>query len=1120
MPPLSMVDPIFKVAMDARPSNYEVTHISWERPDDNLNWYRYVLVRNPKGYPQTPDDGDVVFPDYSSTWSTNPSVTSLPSIGFTDDAIFRVTSVSTGGVVTGATRLQSGAQSGVAVTSVSPVSTSGVKGKGLVISVTPLGSITIVSGGGDYAVNDIVRLPGNSLVDPTGVSTTRLSGSTLNTQLGVSNTFHVYDNSTYATTANPGISSGTNPYNKEYSKYYYSLFAYVAPSNAAYVPTISNIITLVNSGSNVAYNGFTWVKLAEASSVVVHKNTIRSTKDVLLDHLPAFYSNKDNANQNKDLSDFLSLFAFHLDVYLAETKAVFTMADPEMSDEVLLKEFLKQYGSELKQITDLVQARKVLANIIRNYSLQGSTLGLKNLIEAYTGNSSNQVKGINLLPDYNTSSFVESIGNWYPKLSVSNSYDDAYPYDYTLDPMDAAIYGTTPVDAMVAQLFDASLVGTTNVNISPNSSFLGKQAYITDSTGSTITTNYETTVTASAITSTTSTTVKVNDTSKLKLGAMPLVVSGTGVFSPQTVITYIDKDGVTFKVNIPPSTAIAVNDKIALSSTITSGILSLHPANLVSNGTGTVTFYSGFRQGVFATAATVSTTDTQYLPAVAPNVVKVGDYVTGHSSIPGGTRIVSIEPDPVKRFKLNKKLTGTIPSAHILFFSPSSNKLTGAASDMVPVLPNMPYAFGASFNANNATTRSTVVGLDWYNQNGDLISSSVSTATAPTATSPYSNSSFAKTWYPTYIQDISPSTAAYVAPTISVVDAYNTARYCVDSAMLVKPVNVIKKSRVGTTATLTTDVPHNFFYKSGVGGKVAVVIPDDSTFNTTNASITNVVQDQYGNYKFSYTTSTNANVSETTTVGYAASYPMITDSIGGVTVPLVAFQDARETTLEVVANRVNLVLNPSFDYDTSTIYDWVEFTSVTPSIVDTTGTSDYAYSGSKYLSLEKIVTGSILRTGISQAEFIKVTANKAYSASCRIRNATSSVRIGINWYDSSKLLIQTDYGSTATASSSLWVQIKSENKIAPANAAYAKLEISTSVGSTAYRYYEIDGVMFEQYETVRTYFNGDFDGYNYLSTRNSMWEGTPGQSRSHLYKNRVNNIDNIDTLAVRGINYA
>ena len=40
MPPLSMVDPTYKVAMDARPSNYEVTHISWERPASNLNWFR------------------------------------------------------------------------------------------------------------------------------------------------------------------------------------------------------------------------------------------------------------------------------------------------------------------------------------------------------------------------------------------------------------------------------------------------------------------------------------------------------------------------------------------------------------------------------------------------------------------------------------------------------------------------------------------------------------------------------------------------------------------------------------------------------------------------------------------------------------------------------------------------------------------------------------------------------------------------------------------------------------------------------------------------------------------------------------------------------------------------
>lgn len=1138
MAPLSMVDPVFKVAMDARPSNYETTHISWARPASNLNWYRYVVVRNPNGYPTTPDDGEVIFPNPNSTGWNSPYTYS--DIGFTDDIILRVSSILTGGAIDGFNIISTGSATTATATSLSPISTGNTKGKNFLVDINS-GSITFgTSAGGDYTVGDFLRIPGNALKYPTSGSTETLPGVTSNTQLGVTNTYHLYDagatganatTPTYATTANPGVTAGTNPYAKKYNKYYYSLFAYVAPSNSSNTISPADIIAL---DATVNYSEFTWIKIGEASSVVVHQNTTRSTKDILLDHLPAFYSGKNNFNQNKDLSDFLSLFAFHLDVYLAETKAVFNMADAETNDEVLLKQLLKQFGSELTQISDLAQARKVLANIVRNYSLGGSTLGLKNLIESYTGNAVKQIQGLNLLPDYNTSSFVEGIGNWYPVASVSNSFDDAYPYDYTLEPMYAAVYGTTPTDSMVAQLCDASLMGTTNVNISPNASFVGKFAYLTSTSGTFIANKYETRVTVSAITpttGTTSTTVKVDDTSKLKLGAIPLVVSGSGVFSPQTVITHIEKDGVTFKVNIAPSTQIAVGAIIAISNSITSGSLSIHPANLTGTNTGTVTFYSGSRRGVLSAAATVSTTDKQYLAAVAPNIVKVGDYVSGSQSIPANTKVIAIEADETNRYLLSNKLTGSIPTARILYFSSSPNRGLSAAVDMIPVSPSMPYSFGAHFNANNATTRSTVVSLTWHDIDGIDISTTSVTAVAPTNTVPFANTNFAKTWYPTIVTGTSPTNAAYVTPSFSIVDAYNNARYCVDSMMLTKPLNVIKKSRTSNVATLTTDVPHNFFYKTGLTpNTVAVVMPDDATFNTSSASLTGVVQDVYGNYTFSYA-NTGSDVTNTTTTGYAASFPMITETINGGIAPLTAFQDARETTLEVAADRVNLVSNPSFEYDTSpTLYDWSILNVSTTSVV-TSGT--VAFTGTKYATVTKGVTATAYAVGIIQSSGVTATAGKTYTASCYVKyvSGTAQVKIGIRFYDSSGTLLSTKYGnvSPTLSGTSVWTRITSATTsagvlvpvVAPANTVTAKvLIISNNTDTAGTLEYGIDGVLFEETNSALKYFDGDFDGYNYLSSRNSMWESTSGKSKSHLYNNKTINIDNIDALTVRGVNYA
>ena len=1212
MPPLSMVDPTYKVAMDARPSNYEVTHISWARPALNLNWFMYVVVRSPNGYPQSPDDGTIIFPDPGNAgWATG----SYKDIGVTDDVILRVAEVNTAGTVatSGMDIINPGSANGLVMTAVSPVSVGNLKGKNVTVSI--LSNTAYVGlGGGDYAVGDYLRIPGNSLKDPTGVSTSTLPGTTSTTQLGVTNTYHLYDNSsTYATTANPGVTAGTNPYSKQYNKYYYSLFAYVAPINST---TAASVSTLINVTGDAHYSDFTWIKIGEASSVVVHQNTTRSTKDVLLDHLPAFYNTKNNTSTNKDLSDFLSLFAFHLDIYLAEAKTLFNMADPALTDEVLLKQFLKQFGSELTQISDLTQARKVLTNIIRNYSLNGSTLGLKNLIESYTGNGVNLLPAMNLLPNYNTSSFVENIGNWYPvpNTTTTGSYDASEPYNYTTTP--ANVVSPFNNDS-VALLLDPAF---STVNISPNVSYLGKLAYT--GTG-TVTNNYETTAVTSAIvttstspTSVSSYTVVVDDTSKIKLGSIPLVVSSTGTFSAKTVVTYIAKDSKTFKINIPPSVEIPSNATIAFSNSITSNSLSLWAAN--TSTTRTISFYNGMRKG-YTSATTVASTSSivngyQYISAIKPNIAKVGDYVSGHSSIPSGTKVIGFGTNATTRTKLSNKLTADLPINTLLNFSSKPSTELGAAVDMIPVSPSTPYAFGIHHNANNGTPKDVSVNLTWYNTTGTIISTTATvSATAVSATYPLPNSAnYAKTWYPIYTQDTSPSNAAYVSPGFSIIsaDGSGTSRYCVDSAFLVRPINIIKKARTSNIATLTTDAPHNFFFdgaskvtitsatgsgttitytatnsytagqvvsisglpvttganlniqdaiiatvsgsqftvgnpnvgtSSGTGqailntlaGKIAVVVSDDSSFNTSSATISSVTQDALGNYTFSYVNgSSNPNVASTTTSGYVASFPMVKLSISSTNNQyLTNFQDARESTLEVVANRINLVLNPSFDNDTSSPYDWVTFdsaysTSVIAVITQSSG--NLAHTGTKYLKVSKGVTTPGYLSGVIQSNYMPVSVGKTYTASSYIKWAgagSPSVKIGIQWTDSSNAIIPVSgnnvvYGtSNVFGSTDLWSRI-SVTATAPATAVKAKLVVITDNSSTAAIAYGIDGVLFEESTSPLIYFNGDFDGFNYLSTRNSMWQGAPGQSRSHLYKNRALNKDNIDSLAIRGINYA
>jgi hypothetical protein len=313
-----------------------------------------------------------------------------------------------------------------------------------------------------------------------------------------------------------------------------------------------------------------------------------------------------------------------------------------------------------------------------------------------------------------------------------------------------------------------------------------------------------------------------------------------------------------------------------------------------------------------------------------------------------------------------------------------------------------------------------------------------------------------------------------------------------------------------------------------LSGKIAVVVSDDSSFNTSSATISSVTQDALGNYTFSYVNGTsNPNVTSTTTSGYVASFPMVKLSLSSTNNRyLTNFQDARDTTLEVVANRVNSVLNPSFDNDTSTPYDWGVYGSGTVTLI-TQSSGDLAHTGTKYLKPAKSATSPGYSIGIAQTAPMAVVAGKTYTASTYVKPivgapGSPSVKIGIQWgTDTAPIGLGPVYGtaSGALGGGDYWSRITTTQE-APAGATRAYLVIVSDTTYTTELSYGIDGVLFEEANSALTYFNGDFDGFNYLSTRDSMWEGTPGQSKSHLYKNLALNKDNIDSLAIRGINYA
>ena len=1192
MASLSNIDSVYEVAMDARPSNYLVNHISWPLIDDNLNWYNLILTRSTTGYPQTPDDGVRI---YTAT---------------SDAVILGVASVDSGGTIAttagSVTMLFIGAASGKVVTSADVVQTNASLGRGAKVSIDGAGTPSIASIadiGSGYAVGDIIRIPS---------TTTGLGGRVATTELGIENAFHIYDTgAASAVTTNPGYGvSGTD---LDAPKYYYSLFVTYF-TDYTYVPNTTKFNSAIK-----------WKKLGETESIAVKSKeviesngfiSVKSTKDILLEHLPRFYTTLDNGSVNKDLSDFIGLLAFHVDAYLAQTSSVFNMSTLKTTDNVLLTSLLNQFGALYKNTSDISQARSLLANLVHSYEYSGSIEGISDYLEAYSGNSISTLSGKNILLDYNTSSFVESLGSWYPDPDYA-SYPGYFfnpPYHYTTGDGNSGWMELSDLSGTSCDTF-ANYLGATaydQVGTLYNSTLAGCSSATSATT---------TVINGINITNTTATVTTTSSTANLIPGSKLLITSGTGVFATGTAVTSIVND-TTFTISKAPTTPLS-GATVAVSNSIISRAMKvrsltagqpikyysgLRKAKIGPYYADTV-ITGGFRGTVFATATSSSTvnfygylanvvvgsTITAYgatatatstvdsrvgyvVTAVAydhgtnrtvvtfdrsatftinyivifsdqkasrliplgPKVARVNDYITTNEldssgnlldlAIPAGTQVTSIASDGT--LTLSKSLIGNIPTGSTFYFSANYLTRKPGSADSVPVTPNTPYAFGIHFNANGGSTKTTSVELTWFDSDGAVISTNTATSAAPTNASPvnqtYSTTAYKTLWYPTMVTANSPASAAYCQPSFSISSASATDFMFVDGAYLASPSKIHSIELSGNVVTVATVVPHNF----KAGNKVAVYIEDGSVYNTSSADITAVGQDlRYSLYQFTYAV-TNADLAVSyPTSGYAASVPMHDISISATNVVrLTKFEDARTTKYNVLANRVNLCPNPSFESD---VTGWAGFTSAT--IARTT--SDYRYtSACAAVSFSTSANSGVKysATGTSMAS-IRVQAGQTYAFSAYLKiltGNTADYKVSISWFASSGggALSTVESAVTSLSPSSTWNRLTlseigsngantGKNCTAPANATYAEVSIIKTTGSTGVITTLLDGVLFEKSQKVNEFFDGGFDGYSHESTRDSMWEGAPYLSPSHLYLNRLVTQGNIETRVTDVVYY-
>lgn len=143
------------------------------------------------------------------------------------------------------------------------------------------------------------------------------------------------------------------------------------------------------------------------------------TADLMYEYLPAVYkignpyaAEVNDSEINQDLYGFLQIFAFEHDLFKTTTANMKNRYDPLTLDGRLIPLLLNQFGFAFEREIGIQQARNLLQNAIKIYSERGSLSGVATFVTAFSGFNAEVLPPVNLMLDYNNSTFKETLGFW------------------------------------------------------------------------------------------------------------------------------------------------------------------------------------------------------------------------------------------------------------------------------------------------------------------------------------------------------------------------------------------------------------------------------------------------------------------------------------------------------------------------------------------------------------------------------------------------------------------------------------------------------------------------------------------------------------------------------------
>ena len=397
----------------------------------------------------------------------------------------------------------------------------------------------------------------------------------------------------------------------------------------------------------------------------------------------------------------------------------------------------------------------------------------------------------------------------------------------------------------------------------------------------------------------------------------------------------------------------------------------------------------------------------------------------------------------------------------------------------VPVTAGTSYTFSI-YSQAKTTSRTITVGINWYDQYGTYLSSS-STGSLANSTSPWLRVG-------AYNQ-AAPTGAAYAVPYASITTFASGEIHYFDAAQFEVAVAKTGLSSSGTQI-------------NGFSSTTGVVPGSTLTITSGTGSLTS-----------SYVTTVTAVTGTTNLVVTPA--PSV--ALSGATVVFTKpYQDARRVDLYLAPTRINHVINPGFEVNSST--GWT-YTGTSATGIDSTNvypTSSVGSGAAISSNSAKLTSNSTLTTMTSNA--ILVTPGKAYSLSAYFKSSSAiGMVVSVTWTKSGGGT-RVDTSNIVRLSTTAFTRVSltptATAMVAPTDAVSATIKFSFG-GAPSLIYY-VDSVLFEEATSANPYFDGSTGYFNYDDV---MWEqnaqgnkGTSNTGRSYYYPNQMLAQARLDTV--------